>query len=172
MSLIRRFKLPLFLAVIFLALAIWWPDVAGRSSMVAVDYLQEMALIIPAVFVLMGLLEVWVPKERIKRLIGVGSGLKGIFFAFLMGTLPTGPLYIAFPMASTLLQKGARVSNVVIFLGTWAAIKTPQLLLETEFLGFSFMAVRFVSTLAAVIIIGRLVEMAVRPEDLANLDPN
>jgi uncharacterized membrane protein YraQ (UPF0718 family) len=74
MSLIKKFKAPLLLVLIYLVLAIWWPDISGRSTKVAFDYLREMVLIIPPVFVLMGLLEVWVPKEQIKKLIGAGSG--------------------------------------------------------------------------------------------------
>lgn len=166
MSLIKNFKAPLLLGLIYVALAIWWPAVSGRSSQVALNYLWEMALIIPPVFVLMGLLEVWVPKDKIKQLIGAGSGLKGFFFSFVMGTLPTGPLYIAFPMAGTLLHKGARVSNVVIFLGAWAAIKIPQLLVETEFLGLPFTALRFGLTLTAVIVIGLIMEKVIKPENL------
>lgn len=166
MNLIKKFKGPLILAVIYLALAVWWPAVAGRSSTVALNYLNEMFLIIPPVFVLMGLLEVWVPKEKIKQLMGSGSGLKGMFFSFLMGTLPTGPLYMAFPLAGSLLQKGARVSNIVIFLGAWAAIKMPQLIAEIEFLGLPFSALRFALTLTAVIIIGQIMERLVHHEDL------
>jgi uncharacterized membrane protein YraQ (UPF0718 family) len=166
MSLIKKFKGPLLLALLFLALAVWWPDLAGRSSAVALNYLKEMIFIIPPVFVLMGLLEVWVSKDKIKQLIGSGSGLKGIFFSFLMGTLPTGPLYLAFPLAGSLLQKGARVSNIVIFLGAWAAIKLPQLIVETEFLGIQFTALRFLLTLTAVIIIGHLMEKLIGAEDL------
>ncbi|NSW90572.1 MAG: hypothetical protein HPY74_07820 [Firmicutes bacterium] len=47
-----------------------------------------------------------------------------------LGTLPTGPLYVAFPMVGSLLRKGARISNMVIFLGSWAALKIPQLMVE------------------------------------------
>ncbi|MBW6464746.1 MAG: permease [Firmicutes bacterium] len=169
MNLIKKFKAPLLLVLIYLVLAILWPEISGRSAKVAIDYLREMALIIPPVFVLMGLLEVWVPKEKIKKLIGTGSGLKGFFFSFLMGTLPTGPLYIAFPMAGTLLQKGAKVSNVVIFLGAWAAIKIPQLLVEAEFLGLSFTALRFGLTLTAVIVIGFILERLIKAEELPEL---
>jgi uncharacterized membrane protein YraQ (UPF0718 family) len=169
MTVIKKFKAPLLLGLIYLALAFWLPDIAGRSSLVAFSYLREMILIIPPVFVLMGLLEVWVPKEKIKQLIGSGSGLKGILFSFIMGTLPTGPLYIAFPMAGSLLNKGARVSNIVIFLGAWAAIKIPQLLVEAEFLGVAFTAARFALTLIAVISIGWIMEKIIRPEDLPQL---
>jgi uncharacterized membrane protein YraQ (UPF0718 family) len=73
---------------------------------------------------------------------------------------------MAFPLAGSLLQKGARVSNIVIFLGAWAAIKLPQLIVETEFLGIQFTALRFLLTLTAVIIIGHLMEKLIGAEDL------
>ncbi len=166
MILIKKFKAPLILAVIFLGLAVWLPDTARRSALVSFSYIKEMALIIPAVFVLMGLLEVWVPKEKIKGLIGSKSGVKGILISFIMGTLPTGPLYLAFPLAGSLLQKGARVSNIIIFLGAWAAIKVPQLMFELQFLGLSFTVLRFILTLTVVIIIGKIMEKLIGPDDL------
>lgn len=169
MNIIMKFKAPLILALIYIALAIWAPGIAYRSSAVALDYIREMALIIPPVFILMGLLQVWIPKDRIKSLIGTGSGLKGILISFTMGTLPTGPLYLAFPLAGSLLQKGARVSNIVIFLGAWAALKIPQLIAETEFLGLPFTALRFILTLTAVIVIGQIMEKLISPEDLPKI---
>ncbi len=169
MKLINKFKAPLLLILVYIALAIWWPEISGRSTKVAFDYLREMVLIIPPVFVLMGLLEVWVPKEKIQQLIGQGSGLKGVAVSFALGTMPTGPLYVAFPLAGSLLQKGARISNIVIFLGAWAAIKIPQLVVEVQFLGFSFTALRFGLTLTAVIVIGLVLERLIKPEELPEL---
>jgi len=76
----------------------------------------------------------------------------------LMGSLPTGPLYVAFPMASALLKKGAKVSNIIIFLSAWACIKIPQELVELQFLGAKFMASRLLLTVIFVIIMGLFVE--------------
>ncbi len=166
MKAVSKFKAPLVLALIYLALAIWAPDVALRSSYVALDYIREMALIIPPVFILMGLLQVWIPKEKITALIGKGTGLKGILISFVLGTIPTGPVYIAFPMAGSLIQKGARVSNIIIFIGAWAAIKVPQLIAEAQFLGPAFTALRFVLTLSAMIIIGHIMEKLVEAKDM------
>ncbi len=168
MNMIKKFKAPLILALVYMGLAIWLPTTAQRSAFVAVDYIREMALIIPPVFILMGLLQVWIPKEKITALIGKGSGLKGMFISFFLGTIPTGPLYVAFPLAGSLLQKGARTSNIVIFLGAWAAIKVPQLVAETQFLGPSYTALRFVLTLMAVILIGRIMEKTITINDLPN----
>lgn len=166
MEIIKKFKAPLILALLFLLLAFLLPEIATRSAVVSFSYFKEMALVLPPVFMLMGLLEVWVPKEKIRRLIGRESGIKGMFFSFLMGTLPTGPLYMAFPMAGSLLNKGAKISNIVIFLGAWAAIKIPQLIAETEFLGLQFTALRFILTLTAVIIIGLIMEKLVKTDDI------
>lgn len=157
-ELIKKFRLPILIALVFIALGIWLPDVAKRSSLVTLDYLKEIVLIMPPVFILMGLLEVWIPKDKIQKWLGSGSGIKGAALSFALGTLPTGPLYVAFPMAGSLLKKGARVSNMVIFMGSWGALKIPQLIVEVKFLGLPFTALRFILTLPALILIGLLIE--------------
>ncbi len=158
MNIIKKFNAPIIIGITYLALAFWLPATAERSFAVAIDYAKEMVFIIPPVFILMGLLEVWIPKGKIQQWIGSSSGLKGILISFLMGTLPTGPLYVAFPMTATLLKKGASVSNMVIFLGSWAALKVPQLLVEIKFLGGAFTLLRFVLTLTVVVGIGIIME--------------
>lgn len=64
-------------------------------------------LSLSAVFVLMGPSQVWMPSEKITEWIGAGSGLESVAVTVLLGTMPTGPLYVAFPVAATLLGKGA-----------------------------------------------------------------
>jgi len=76
-------------------------------------------------FILMGLLEVWILKDKIQKWLERGSGIKGAAQSFELGTLPTDPEYVAFPIAGSLLKKGARISNLVIFLGSWGALKIP-----------------------------------------------
>ncbi|NBK23663.1 MAG: hypothetical protein EOM68_16735 [Spirochaetia bacterium] len=155
---IRKFIGPLVLLVAYASLALLRTDLAVQSSRVAWDYLKEMVLILPPVFLLMGLIEAWIPKNKIQKWLGKGSGPKGLLISFILGTLPTGPLYVAFPMAATLLHKGASRMNMVVFLGSWAALKIPQLMVEIKFLGIAFTLLRFVLTLAALILMGLLME--------------
>ena len=159
--------IPLIIVVaIFIILAIWWPQQARSSAEVTLDYFKEMILIMPPVFILMGLLEVWIPKEKIKTWLGGQSGIKGILLSILLGTLPTGPVYVAFPLAAYLLGQGASVRNIILFLGSWAALKIPQMMLEIKFLGLQFAIVRFVLTLFFLLIIGQIISMVFkkRPE--------
>lgn len=155
---IRRFRFVILIALVYIGLLIWMPATGQASVKVLGEYIKEMAIIMPPVFVLMGLLEVWIPKDKIQQWLGVGSGLRGAAFALAMGTLPAGPLYVAFPMAASLLRKGASVRNMVLFLGAWAALKLPQLIVEFQFLGVKFALLRYAFTLAALALMGYAME--------------
>lgn len=158
MKLVRKYAGPIVILLIFMGLAIWKTDAAVRSSLLTWDYFKEMALIMLPVFILMGLMEIWIPKDKIQKWVGSGSGIKGIGISIALGTLPTGPLYVAFPMTAALIRKGASFTNMVVFLGSWAALKIPQLMVEIKFLGLSFTLLRFVLTLIALLLIGMLME--------------
>ncbi len=153
-NILKKFKLPLGVALVFILLAIFSPDIAVRSSKVTWEYFLEMAFVLPPVFLLMGLMEIWLPKDKIQKWLGNDSGFRGGLFSLALGTLPTGPVYLAFPLAASLLHKGASITNVVIFLGSWAALKIPQLMVEVKFLGLKFALVRFAFTTVALIFMG------------------
>jgi uncharacterized membrane protein YraQ (UPF0718 family) len=160
MEMIKKFRLPILIGFIYVVLALFVPIAASRSTKVLWDYFKEMAMIMPPVFLLMGLMEVWVPKNEIQKWLGSGAGIRGGVISFVLGTLPTGPLYVAFPMTAALLRKGASITNMILFLGSWAALKIPQLMIEIKFLGIPFTALRFVLTLAGLIAMGFIMETA------------
>ena len=155
---LKPFRLVLAIIIVDLALAAFSPSLGYSSLKISWDYLFEMLTFIPPIFVLMGLLDVWVPRELVEKNIGPNSGWRGIVLSILVGTAAAGPLYAAFPVAATLWRKGAKVSNIMIFLNTWAAIKIPMLTVEMKYLGLPFALMRLALTLPAIIIIGYLVE--------------
>lgn len=140
------------------ALLSFFPAKVEPSLSTGMDYLTEMAWVLPAVMILMGLFKVWISKELVVKYLGKTSGLKGILIAALLGSTPTGPLYVAYPLAAAMFDKGARVLNVVVFLSAWAAMKIPQEMLEIQFLGVDFMATRLVLTLVSVSLMGLFME--------------
>jgi len=151
----------IFLAIaliIAIALLSFFPDKRDRVTATSWTFFVEMIWILPAVMVLMGLFMVWVPKDMVEKYLGKTSGIKGFAIAILFGALPTGPLYVAFPLAASLISKGARISNIVIFLSAWACIKIPQEMVELQFLGPRFMVARLVLTIGFVVIMGLSIE--------------
>lgn len=129
-------------------------------------YIREMLLIMPVIFVLTGLLDVWIPKEKIMKYLGGNAGFKGILLSFVLGSISAGPIYAAFPLCVMLHKKGASIRNLVIILSSWAVIKVPMLLNETKFLGFRFMAIRWVLTVISILIFSWITALLVKEEDL------
>ena len=161
----------LLIALADLLVWLFWPAQATPVIRNTWDYLVEMVVILIPVAVLMGLFEVWVPKQLIGKYLGRESGWKGVLLALLFGTAPTGPLYVAFPIAAMLLKKGASPLNVIILLDAWAAIKIPQLLIEARFLGPSFMLVRLALTVPSAILMGWLIQKGIERTGGLDLDP-
>ncbi|MCD6358810.1 MAG: permease [Dehalococcoidia bacterium] len=156
------FAIVLVIAIILLLV---FPDKQEAATTTAWNYFLEMVFILPAVIVIMGLFSMFVSKEQVVKYMGKTSGIKGILLAIFFGALPTGPLYVAFPLALTLLKKGAKVSNIVIFLSAWACIKIPQELVELQFLGLKFMTARLILTIIFVALMGIFIERLIEWTD-------
>lgn len=139
-------------------LLVMFPERRSAVKASAWDFSKEMLAVLPAVMVVMGLFGVWVSKKLVEKYLGKSSGIKGIALAILFGALPTGPLYVAFPVAGALLKKGARLANVIVFLSAWACIKLPQEIVELQFLGWQFMIARLLLTVLFVAAMGVAIE--------------
>jgi uncharacterized membrane protein YraQ (UPF0718 family) len=135
------------------------------------DSLIEMITFIPFLFIIVGLFDVWVPKEKIQRHIGPGSGVKGILLVILLAMLQAGPLYGAFPVAYMLWKKGASIRNIFIYLGAFTSLKIPMLGIEIAYLGIQFTLVRTIVSLPLFIGIGYLMEWYLKDRNFVIKEP-
>jgi uncharacterized membrane protein YraQ (UPF0718 family) len=150
---------PVVLAILAAATALVHtnrPDRALSILFVSKDYLLEMLSVLPPVLILCGLFDAWVPKPTIERHLGKASGARGAAISLLLGTVAMGPLYAAFPIGKALLDKGASLYNVAVFLCVWASIKIPMILFEVKFLGAEFALLRLALTVPAILLISAL----------------
>jgi len=156
---------------VYVIMAIFSVDIFKRSTNEAIYYIKEMIEIMPVIFGMIVLIEVWLPRKVIVKNMGDGSGIKGVILAFVMGMLSAGPIYAAFPITKALYKKGASTKNIVIIVSSWAVIKVPMLVNEAKFLGLKFMAVRWVLTIIAILIIGTAMDkMISKNEGLGDKD--
>lgn len=143
-KIINRYKFFIILAIINFLIIIFLPDIGNKSISITWKNTLEMLSVIPPIFILLGLLDVWVKRETMVKYMGEGSGFIGILLAFFLGSAAAGPLYAAFPVAGVLLKKGSKLSNVLIMLGAWSTTKIPLLLFEASSMGLKFTALRLV----------------------------
>ena len=125
----------------------------------------EMLLVLPPIFVLLGLLDVWVPRERFIQYMGEDTGVRGASIAFAMGSFAAGPLYAAFPIATMLLKKGASIFNVMVFVGAWSTTKLPMILFESTALGTPFALTRLAANIPAILMIAAILARFGLPAD-------
>ncbi len=169
MNLVMKIKKNPFIVLltsIYIFLFLTRFDVAVSSVENSSYYIKEMLMIMPVIFVLTALLDLWVSKEKIIKYLGKDSKNKGIMLSFVLGSVSAGPIYAAFPMCLMLHKKGASIRNIIIILSAWAVIKIPMLINEFKFLGFQFMAIRWILTIIAIIIFSWIATKFIKDEDI------
>lgn len=138
MNKIKKYKWTLFFLLIVILISFYNLNTGLNIIKIAGENFKTLLLIIPPIFIFIGLIDVWIPKEIMMRHMGEESGLKGLIFAFLLGTMGVGPLYAAFPISALLIKKGVKYTNVIFFLSIWMSAKLPLLLVESSSLGYKF----------------------------------
>jgi len=149
----KRFRV-FIVALLGLALLfIFNQTLATKAIGITAYSIKEMLLVLPPIFIMLGLLDVWVPRETMMKYMGENSGLKGILLAFFIGSAAAGPLYGAFPIAAVFMKKGVKFSNILIFIGAWSTTKIPMFMFEVASLGLKFAVTRLLINIPGIIII-------------------
>jgi uncharacterized membrane protein YraQ (UPF0718 family) len=168
-NLLKRYRVFLALAAVNIAILVFFPETGRKSVAITGKNLLEMLLIVPPIFILLGLLDVWVKRETMTKYMGEDSRIIGVLLAFFIGSAAAGPLYAAFPVAGVLLKKGCKLSNVFIMLGAWSTTKIPLILFEASALGPKFMLIRLGMDLIGIAAIAYFIERILSKEEKAEI---
>ncbi len=106
-----------------------------QSLKVAIKSFVRILPMIFIIIILIGLLMGFVPKNQISRLIGEQAGLGGVFIVALLGAVLHIPSLISFPLAASLLESGASITSVAVFITSLTMIGVVTLPLEIKLLG-------------------------------------
>lgn len=161
----RRYAWFFCTAALFVIFIVFFPTYQLKAFGMLAFQTKTMLLVIPPIFILLGLLDVWVPRENMMRLMGPGSGPQGALLSFLLGSFAAGPLYGAFPVAGVLMKKGASFVNIMVFLGAWSTTKIPMILFESSALGTRFAYSRLVIDLIGILCIAGMMNLTISQDE-------
>ncbi len=88
-----------------------------------------------SILVIVGLMLSVINPETISRLIGGESGFFGMLLAALVGGITLIPGFVAFPLASTLLNNGAGFMQIAVFISTLMMVGVVTLPVEIQYFG-------------------------------------
>ncbi len=165
-KLFKKYRALLIVVLLLASTSLFNRSFAGSVVTLTVSQFKEMLLVLPPIFILLGLLDVWVPKETMVAFMGEKSGLKGVALAFLIGSAAAGPLYGAFPVAAVFMKKGVKFSNILVFIGAWSTTKIPMLLFEISSLGSLFALTRLLIDIPGIIIIAQILTRLMPEEEV------
>ncbi len=161
MSDLVRWLLRQRMLLLVCALYLWAGYSAPQKALTALlaggSLFLSVSILIVAVFALVGLIQVWVGRELIARVLGREGGIKGLLIAVGCGAILIGPPYVIFPLLMSLRRLGARWAVVAIVLAAYA-LKPQMLPIEAQFLGLPFALTRALLTLVLAIPLGLAVE--------------
>lgn len=153
-------------------LTLFFREIGLKALSISAQQLWQMLLIIPPIFILLGLMDVWVPRETMVKYMGEGSGLKGIILSIILGSAAAGPLYGAFPVAAVFMKKGVKFSNLLIFIGAWSTTKIPMFLFEMASLGTRFAVTRLLIDIPGIIIIAFILSKLISKKEIDDIYKN
>lgn len=109
-----------------------------------------------AIFSLVGLLEVFVPRDFIERAFGESGGFVSLFTGGAVGAIAAGPPAAGYPIAASLLNRGAWLPAVAAFIVSWTLVGMISLPFEARVFGARFAIVRNVFSFLFALAIGLL----------------
>ncbi len=151
----------LFLSVVVLGyVVLLFIDVAktGQAIMVSIRLLLTLIPVFVIVILFMGGLNYFLNPQKVKKLFGKESGLKGWFFAILLGIISHGSIYAWYPLLKDLQAQGMKNGLIAAFLYN-RAIKIPHLPVMIYYFGIKFVVILFIYMVISSIIEGLLIDL-------------
>ncbi len=164
-AVLRRYRLLAAFFLIAIIIVLFQPAAGREIYLSSMVFIKKMLICMPPIFVLLNLIDVWLPKDLISRYLGGRNGSLGILLTMALGFTASGPHYGAFPIAVTLMNKGATFRNAMVFLGSWSILKVSMVLYEISILGPKFGLTRLLINVPGVILIAVLVDLFIPEEE-------
>lgn len=168
-TLAKRYSFFIILLIVTVVVTIFNKELGAKSFSIAYSSFIQMVEVVPPIMIMLGLMDVWVPRETMMKYMGDNSGVRGVSLAILIGSIAAGPMYAAFPFTKVLLKKGVKFSNIIIFMNAWCVTKISTLMFEFSSLGYKFTLSRLLINIPGVIIMGYLVQLLMPKDELNRL---
>lgn len=128
--------------------------VTGKALKVGYQSFKNVAAMFAAVFLLLGLFQVFVSTELIQQVMGKGAGAFAPLIGSLLGGIAAGPPVAIYPVSRFLAQHQASLAAIAALITAWVSVGTLSLPAEIKILGRRFALSRWVLALVFSIVIG------------------
>ncbi|MBX9136505.1 permease [Clostridium sp. K12(2020)] len=169
MKIFKRYKNFFLSLLVLIILSFFSKSILTQTINTSTSSILQMLSVLPPVMILLGLMDVWIPREQLIKYMGNKSGIIGIILSILIGSIAAGPMYASFPFTAVLIKKGAKFSNIIIFMNAWCLTKVSTLLFEFSALGYKFTLARLLIDIPGVLIMSYFINLLMPKDSLDEL---
>jgi uncharacterized membrane protein YraQ (UPF0718 family) len=131
------------------------PMLGARTSLSLFWYI--LPRLIPAL-ILTGMLQVVIPQDLVGRYFGQAAGLRGVLLGTAAGMVTPGGPMVSVPLLVALANSGAGIAALVAYMTSWSLFGIHRIITwEAPLMGWRFVVVRVIPSLAFPVIAGWLV---------------
>ena len=142
------------IAIIFLIISFFKDKKKTKTAIIT--GLKSFENIMPqflSIIIIVGMLLSFLDAETISHLIGESSGVLGVIFSAVIGSITMMPTFVAFSLVNTLLINGAGYSQVAALVSTLAMVGIVTFPLESKYIGAKAAFLRnFIAFLFSIIV--------------------
>lgn len=125
---------------------------------------------IVAAMLVAGMIWVMLPRDRLTKMIGSESGMKGLVIAAIAGIVTPGGPSAAFSLLAVLGGAGADRGALVAYIASWSMLGFQRIIVwDVPMMGAEFSLTRFLISLPLPIVAGLIARML--PMDMMLVDP-
>ncbi|PNE23457.1 permease [Mesotoga sp. Brook.08.YT.4.2.5.1] len=112
-----------------------------------------------AIMLFVGLLIALLNPETISQLLGESSGVWGLMIASIVGSITLIPGFVAFPTAAILVDNGAGITQIALFISTLMMVGVATFPVEKKYFGSRLTIIRNVMAFGFSFIVAGLMGM-------------
>jgi uncharacterized membrane protein YraQ (UPF0718 family) len=105
-------------------------------------FLNVLPLLLCA-FIIVGFIDLLLPKEALQAWMGEGAGWKGLIIGPVVGALIQGGPYAFFPLFDAVFRESVSIGTAVAMITAWGMINVGHLPYEFTFLGPRFVTLKY-----------------------------
>ncbi len=110
-------------------------------------------------FIVAGMMNELIPREKVAQFVGKESGWTGILIGAVAGSFTPGGPFICMPIAAGMVHAGAAIGPAVAYLTSWSLLAFTRMPLEVGLLGWKLTAIKFVSGLFLPLLAGGIAQL-------------
>ncbi|MDW7730433.1 MAG: permease [Bacillota bacterium] len=145
----------LIMAIVLLFIALRQGKIAEGFQEASRMFLNVLPLLICA-FIIVGFIDLLIPKELLQAWLGEKSGWKGLIIGPVVGALVQGGPYAFFPLYDAIFRDSVSTGTAVSMITAWGMINVGHLPYEFTFLGPRFVALKYSMYIAVPTLAGLL----------------